>query len=469
MGFVFLGNRIFMSLRFLCFFVGFFCAASSANAKVTAESVSLGEQRPGKHVPAHAQLNNDSDKPVVVLSQHPSYKRFDVKPLPLSIPAHGSAQLIFDVHVDRQLGVQNYSVDLDLDSDQKTMRVYASLFVDSAILQEPKTADLGIVTASKQAEQRIDLRSQDLPDLRARSTQDGDKMIDTDLIDGGKAVILRSHKDAAWGMHDGWVEVTTNSDQQPTVWIKYRYEQRGRVVPETYEVNAGVQHVGKVSSQTLFIRDIEGAALQLGKVSEQGSAVSIKQTDCPVKAPSCRALEIKIDEKQTNGKISTVLGIELPQYKQTLSINYAGLLIGADTKIGDLNAEAQKRAAAAARPQDIADALKAVTTVKPAPIIVPTPPGNGPLLKWNVQNEQQIYGYIIYRADSEDGEMHRISDKLIHTQSKENEVSVEYRWRDASAQVGHTYWYQIGTISAQGIRNNLTGALKKTYSAEAKK
>ena len=90
-------------------------------------------------------------------------------------------------------------------------------------------------------------------------------------------------------------------------------------------------------------------------------------------------------------------------------------------------------------------------------------------MKWNVQNEQQIYGYIIYRADSEDGEMHRISDKLIHTQSKENEVSVEYRWRDASAQVGHTYWYQIGTISAQGIRNNLTGALKKTYSAEAKK
>ena len=104
---------------------------------------------------------------------------------------------------------------------------------------------------------------------------------------------------------------------------------------------------------------------------------------------------------------------------------------------------------------------------KASSIVMPIPAGSGPLLSWTVQNEQQLYGYIVYRADSEDGSMRRVSDSIIRTLSTQDGVHVEYYWRDTKAEPGHTYWYQIGTVNQRDIRGDLTGKVKKTYAPES--
>ena len=103
----------------------------------------------------------------------------------------------------------------------------------------------------------------------------------------------------------------------------------------------------------------------------------------------------------------------------------------------------------------IGDALRAAVTQEPA-----TPPGNGPLLRWSVANEKPIYGYLIYRADREDGPYVRINESIVRAERAATGTVGKYAWRDNSAESGKTYWYSIGTIRNDGAREDLTSKQK---------
>ena len=440
---------------------------ASARASVLAEHIEVGVHHPGQRFVSSVRLDNDSANVLTVLRQTTGSERMRATQVPLVIPAHGSAKLPIEIEVDRMLGRQTYYADFDLDGEQKSLRVVASLFVDSAIEGEPMSVDFGLVPAGAEQERKIDFTSRDLPDIRAQTASDKANFVDAVVADGGKAVVLRTRKDSSWGMHDGWVQISTSSAAQPTAWVKYHFEARGRVVPETYQLSAGLLQAGRVRAQTLFIRDTEGEALHLGKISQRGAPVIVRETDCPSKPVSCRALEVEVDEsKLKSARFSSELSIELPQYEQTITISYFGRIVPTDTKVVDLNAQIESQEHNKAELRDLNAVLKSITHPDSSRITMETPGGHGPLLKWNVQNEQQIYGYIIYRADSEDGPMRRIDDKIIETLSREDGVSVEYMWRDTTAQPGHTYWYEIGTVDQRGVRKSLTGRVKKMYMRE---
>jgi len=440
-----------------------------AHATLSVDHVQLGEQRPGRVLGASAIVENDSATAVTISGEvRSSGDRIRALNLPLKIGAHASAELKFDVHVDRLLGKQVYYADFSLDNEQKNLRIAVNLFVDSAIDGEPMTVDLGLIKAGTQAPaRRVDLSSRDLPDLHARTATDQSKLVDAEIVDDGKAVVLRNRQDAPWGKHDGWIEIATTSTTQPTAWIKYSFETRGRVVPETYAVSAGLQHVGNVQSHTLFIRDTEGAALELGKITQRGAPVVVIVTKCPVNETSCRSLELKIDDaKVKDARFSSELTIDLPQYSQKLVVKYFGLILPAESKIVDLNAASASQASDDTK-LDLKAALGAATQPELSSITMPIPEGHGPLLGWDVENEQQIYGYIVYRADGEGAPMRRMNEKVIRTVSQKDNVPVKYYWRDDSAQPGRTYWYQIGTVDQSDVRADLTPRVKKAYSSQA--
>ncbi len=457
-----------MLARFALSIALFLSFTAFAHATLSADHVQLGEQRPGRQVSGTAVVENDSGTAVTILRQvHSSGDTIQVKQLPLIVPAHASADLNLDIHVDRLLGKQVYYAEFALDDEQKTLRVVVNLFVDSAIDGEPTSVDFGLVPAGKQASAHsITLSSRDLPDLRARSATDASGLVDAQIVDDGKAVLLRTRQNAPWGKHQGWIEVATTSTKQPTAWIRYSFETRGRVVPETYSINAGVQKAGNIQPQMLFVRDIEGAALELGKITQRGAPVLVQVTDCPVKQIACRALEIKIDdEKVKDARFSTQLTIGLPQYGQELVVGYSGILLPHDGQVVDLNSLAGQQSSDVLKSQDLTAALQSAT--QPSSITMPIPEGQGPLLQWNVENEQRFYGYIIYRADVEGGQIHRINEKIIGTLSRDDNVPVKYYWRDTTAKPGQTYWYQIGTIDQYGVRADLTPRVKKAYPGEA--
>jgi hypothetical protein len=86
------------------------------------------------------------------------------------------------------------------------------------------------------------------------------------------------------------------------------------------------------------------------------------------------------------------------------------------------------------------------------------PPGHGPLLKWQVSNENNIYGYLVYRGDVENGPFLRVNKDIVHVDAgKGDGITSTYAWRDDSATAGKTYWYYIGMLYRDGTKQQLSG------------
>jgi hypothetical protein len=137
------------------------------------------------------------------------------------------------------------------------------------------------------------------------------------------------------------------------------------------------------------------------------------------------------------------------------------MLFSSDAVLRDLKVGETSQTAAVTR--DIGSSLKEAASPPLPPIVAPLPDGAGPVLSWTVENETQLYGYLVYRSESPDGAMIRVNDEVIEKLSTADGVPVKYRWRDRTAEPGRTYWYKIGTVSLQGERSDLTGKVEKSY------
>ncbi|MDE1960563.1 MAG: hypothetical protein KGH80_03110, partial [Xanthomonadaceae bacterium] len=110
-------------------------------------------------------------------------------------------------------------------------------------------------------------------------------------------------------------------------------------------------------------------------------------------------------------------------------------------------------------PLDLKSALQKSTEAAPPPPV--DPPGHGPLLKWQVSNENNLYGYLIYRGDGENGPFLRVNRDIVRVgEDKGDGVTSTYAWRDDSATAGKTYWYYIGMLYRDGSKQQLSGPQK---------
>ena len=106
------------------------------------------------------------------------------------------------------------------------------------------------------------------------------------------------------------------------------------------------------------------------------------------------------------------------------------------------------------RPREIA------RTASPPPLkVLPEPPGKGPLLKWTVAQQGNVYGYQIFRGDSPVGTFTLLNSQIIHVVDNGN-GPVKYQWRDTTAEKGRAYWYYIAILYKNGTRQSLSGAQK---------
>ena len=108
---------------------------------------------------------------------------------------------------------------------------------------------------------------------------------------------------------------------------------------------------------------------------------------------------------------------------------------------------------------NLPDEIKAATSETVAPQTV-APAGRGPLLKWSVSYEGGVYGYIVYRSDDERGRFIRVNSSIIKAAGSEGSKSVDYQWRDNSAEAGKSYWYYVGLIYSDGHKSKLTDPQK---------
>ena len=110
-------------------------------------------------------------------------------------------------------------------------------------------------------------------------------------------------------------------------------------------------------------------------------------------------------------------------------------------------------------PFNLASALNTATS-KTKPDATVEPDGKGPLLKWQVASEEQLHGYVVYRATSEKSNYAIVSKNAIPVMRENFPSSNTYFWRDTSAQPGETYWYYVADILLDGRLQPLTGPQK---------
>ncbi len=81
------------------------------------------------------------------------------------------------------------------------------------------------------------------------------------------------------------------------------------------------------------------------------------------------------------------------------------------------------------------------------------------ILHWKVQNQRDIYGYLVYRSENPDGPFVRLNAQIVRAGIAEDGKAA-YTYVDP-APVGKTYYYRIDSVSTNGMKRQISPVLEK--------
>lgn len=386
---------------------------------------------------------------------------------PRTIPAHGSVPVRVRIDSGNDIGVKIHSFEVQvLGHPDETVYGVVRGFVQS-ILDEPRPhVDFGVidVNADSSAIRTVSLQSEDDPELRITRVLDKPDFTVVKVAPDGKSLdIVLNRGVAVWGLQSGYVKLAISNPKQTEAWVEVLADIHGAVVPFTNPFNFGVARLGENNEFAIRLDHRDDKDFKVGGIALKGFKGTPTITSCAPPRAGCKLLKITLAPTERIGKIDGKILVDLPEYARQLSITVSGLVFKKSGEVVDFDTAAKKANEESAH-STIASALKAATQSEETatPIVMPTPPGEGPLLKWTVQNESQVYGYLIYRADSETGHAKRLNEGVVRSVQTRDGRTVTYQWRDTTAQPGQTYWYEVRTIDLRGVRQPLTGRVKKT-------
>ena len=436
--------------------------AVPAFAQVTFEAQDAGEIYQVNTGHSTILFNNIGDKPVKILSVTPANaddKVGDFK-LPTTVAPRTSVNIPVTVYSGMDSGDSrhNFNVETDI-ANRPRLTVPIHLFAVS-VLDGPKPkADLGTVNTNATPPVRtVTLSSREVPDFRITRIVDTPDFATAQILADGRSVSITAKADASWGLHDGYVKVALNSAAQPQAWIDVKADVHGEIIPTSNPVEMGVFHNTRLPFM-VQLKSRDGKPVTLGKVELGGFQGQVTKEPCVGGATGCAQISVKVADDQSAGVLRGKLLVDLPNFHRQLPIRIGGLYIPESVKVHSLDEAMQKNSKASTEPPplDLKSALQNSTQADSA--LPPTdPPGHGPLLKWQVSNENNIYGYLVYRGDAENGPFLRVNKDIVRVgENKGDGITSSYAWRDDSATAGKTYWYYIGMLNRDGSKQQLSG------------
>jgi hypothetical protein len=435
-------------------------AAAPTFAQVTYEAQEVGELYQANIGHSTILFNNIGDKPVKILSVTPANaddKVGDFK-LPTTVAPRTSVNIPVTVYSGMDSGDSrhNFNVETDI-ANRPRLTVPIHLFAMS-VLDDPKPkADLGTVnTNSAPPVKTVNLSSREVPDFRITRIVEMPDFATAKILPDGHTVSIDGNPAASWGRHDGFVKVALNSTVQSQAWIHVTADVHGEVIPSQNPVDMGLFRNAKPSLE-LQLRSRDGKPVKLGKISIEDMQAKVIRKACTGVIQGCEQLELSLTVGPAMGRIHGKLLVDLPDFHRQLPIDVFGWYLPEDVKTRSLEDALQKKSSAEPPPLDLKSALQNSTqTHSAAPPV--DPPGHGPLLKWQVSNENNIYGYLVYRGDAENGPFLRVNKDIVHVDAgKGDGITSTYAWRDDSATAGKTYWYYIGMLYRDGTKQQLSG------------
>ncbi len=444
--------------------------SSGSAPAIVARHCDFGERYQFETASCRFQFLNSGDAAVRVSNLATTVDGDEVTPRELVIAPRATAEVDFRTNVGDRLGTLVRMVTFTVGSESR--KVFARGFVLSDLDDAGQGIDFGTVDAAAGSdEQTLRLSSHEVADLRIERIVEVPDWIVARVGSDRKSVTARVKPGAPWFPQEGRIKLSINTPHQSQAWIRVIANLQGDVVPSANPYQIGSVRQGADLEFIVRLDSRASKPFDIGSLRSRGVRATLEELPCTPPSTSCAQIKATLPDDLPLGAFRGELLVELPSEGRELPITFTGQLVAAvvppdrertapSAPTSDSSAPVPDSGAvplgSAEKKLDIANALR--RTVQQAEATATPPPGTGPLLTWTVINEQQIYGYMIYRAEAEAGPFLRVNPNVLKVASKGEGWT--YQWRDNSARSGQAYWYYIATVSSVGKISTLSSPQK---------
>lgn len=426
--------------------------------------VDLGENYQFQSLDVRVELKNDTSEPVVLSGIQAVNKYDKVIAYPKRLAPGETSQVRLVVWTWLDLGVHLHGFKIEsVGSKDDAAIIQVKNFGLSVLDQEHPGVDFGVLQQGKIVPGKVvELYSGEVKGFRLTGVESTPTFAKAEIMENGRGLQITANPGKKWGPKSGYVKVGLNAPQQPEAWVRVDIDVQGEVVPDFPSVQMGLVRKGTDNKFLIPLRGKNDKEFKIGELVVNGFRGEVSHERCVPAALGCKLIVLRVSDNQGTGKLNGSVVVTFPEFEAALRIPVSGLVISQDSKVIDLDKPGAERESAGiskvpGAPVDISNVLKKVTA---QPILPPAdPPGQGPVLRWSVGNEQPLYGYLIYRSEHRDGPFLRVNGKVIPVLGHDDSTS-QYAWRDPSAVKGKTYWYFIKTLANNGTKKKLTAPHK---------
>jgi hypothetical protein len=435
--------------------------SAGAPAPLTVERCDLGESYQFQIAECRFNLRNDGERELKIDNIKPVSEGDEVSIQTVEIPPHQEREITLSARIGNRLGPLIRFVSIDVAGE--TRNLTASGFVVSDLDNGAQRIDFGTVNAAKGSSLKVaELSSHEVDDFRILEISESPRWIEAKLGTNKRTVSARVLPGALWAAQEGYIKLKINTPHQHEAWIPVTANIQGDVIPSVNPFEVGAVHEGSTIEFAVRLTSRNGKSFKVGEVSSIGVPATVTEESCIPVSKDCRLLKARLRDDLPRGPFRGELQVNLPDYGHTLPITFGGLVVAktseirkmpesvvpnADKPVATKDDEREVPPASASQP-NLSGLLRDAAAQARAQVTLEVPPGTGPLLKWQVANEQQVYGYLINRSDNDKGPFVRINPDVIKAASSGSGWS--YAWRDNSAEGGKTYWYFISVINKSG-------------------
>lgn len=447
-------------------FLALVLAASSPSSPPPKSNLVIQPCEAGDHqqfetIECDIPLRNTGDRPITISHAEGAAKNDTIDP-GVVVPPHGSAYLRTRIALADALGFTQHSFRFQTDEPGALARRGSTVyvFVSTVLDQGNPSLDFGVLkTEDLPRAKSLSVSSREVEDFRITGVASKPDYMTVTITDEGRGVKVEVGRNAPIGLLHEKVRLNVTGPKQPMIAVAVAAKIESDIVPDSNPLSLGLMRTNAKNSFMIRLSSRSGKDFRVGKLSLNRVKAKTSVGPCTPATTGCKIVHLDIANDQTQGHLGDILSIELPDTGQVLPIRIEGMLLAPEVPIHNINKELEEKkkptgqassAPVASEKLDLTQTIK--QTVAEANEV--PPPGNGPLLRWSVANQEDVYAFIVWRSDSEEGPMHRVNDELIKVVEG---GSGNYQWRDNSAVSGKTYWYQIGYVKPDGSKADLSG------------
>jgi len=424
-------------------------AGESAASVLTVQDCSYGDVYQFAPAGCRATLQNTGAKPLV-LTIVPVQPGTTAQPDKMTLQPHAKADVDLHVLTDNIAGTIAWTYRIE-GAGAEPVFAHASGFIAS-VLDDPRPViSFDSVDLSKPpGPKSLAFTSSPYPNLRITKIISAADFLHARIGKDDKELVVELSPDAPWGTIEEFVKVAVDTPVQKEVWVQVAGEVQGEIGPQKNPFWLSGIPWGQRGEQKVPLIDQNGRDFKIASVTSKDLAATYDSAPCEPAAAGCRDLLIRIADSQPAGLFKVQLDVAFADRKNHLHLGVWGIL-GERPQPGK-----ESETPSGPKPLPVTPA----STEPPPPLKVqPDPPGEGPLLKWTIANQKSVHGYQVFRGDSANGPFAVMKPELIEILDN-GSGPVAYRWRDATAVKGNTYWYYIAVVYKSGDRRALSGPQK---------